>query len=459
MSEPVADIKPLFIDYRRNLRQFKTGKGINVIYVPNKENKTFTLSYYFAMGSQNDLKLATAASYLSYLGTPKFSAEQLKQEFYKLGCSYSVNVGNDDITISLSGLSDNTLQSLTLFEQLLAEAQPDKKALDNLVADILKSRADNKLNKNSIRQGLAMYGAYGPKSPFTNILSESELKALSADELVKIINGLTTYVHDILYYGPLGYNEPSGVRPDPKKGPDLVSVLDKYHKVPLEFKSVPPRVKYTQLPTETTKVFAVDYTMKQVDIVLHSKSVPFKADNLPITRMFNEYFGGGMNSIVFQEIREAKALAYSSSASYRTPSYPDENNTIYAFVGTQNDKMPEALSAMFELFNKMPESEKSFAAAKEAILNQISSERITKMRMINNFLTARRMGYDHDIRRDVFEKIPTMTFADIRDFHQQNLKDKQFSILLVGNTKKLDLPALENYGKVKFLSLKDIFGY
>jgi predicted Zn-dependent peptidase len=459
MNTPVVDIKPLFIDYKRDLQQFKTGKGVNVIYVMNKENKTFTLSYYFGMGSQNDLKLATAASYLSYLGTPKYTAEQLKQEFFKLGCSYSISVGNDDITMTLSGLSDNMVKALSLFEDLLAQAQPDREALDNLVMDILKSRADNKLNKNIIRQGLAMYGTYGPKSPFTNILDESELKALKAEELVDVIHGLNSFNHDILYYGPLTHKSNSKVQPYPGKGKDLVEVLDIIHKVPAELKPVPARVKYPQLPTEDSRVFAVDYTMKQVDIVLHSKSDPFNPANLPVIRMFNEYFGGGMNSIVFQEIREAKALAYSSSASYRTPNYPDENNTIYGFVGTQNDKMPEAIKAMFALFNDMPESEKSFTAAKEAILNQIGSERITKMRIINNYLIARRFGYDHDIRRDVFEKVPAMTFADIHDFHQHYMKDKHFIILLVGNTRKMDMPTLEKYGPVTFLSLKDIFGY
>ncbi|NVO19058.1 MAG: insulinase family protein [Bacteroidetes bacterium] len=459
VKTPVLDIKPKFIDYSQDIKQFKTSTGVNVIYLRNTENKTFNLSYYFEMGSQNDLKLATAVNYLSYLGTTQYTAEQLKQEFYKLGCSYSVAVGNDDITISLSGLADNTLKALSLLEQLLAEAKPDDKALSNLVQDIIKSRSDNKLNKNTIRQGLSMYAAYGPKSPFTNILNETELNALRGDELVALIHGLTSYKHDILYYGPMVDNDASGVKAEPGKMAELGIILDRYHRVPAQFKPVPPRVKYPQLPTDETKVFAVDYKMKQVDIVLHSKSVPYDPSKTAINRMFNEYFGGGMNSIVFQEIREAKALAYSSSASYRTPSYPDENNTIYGFVGTQNDKMPEALKTMFSLFNDMPESEKSFAAAKEAILNQISSERITKMRLINNFLTARRFGFDHDIRKDVYEQVPALTFADILGFQQQYLKNKNFTILLVGNTKKFDQPTLESYGKVTYLDLKDIFGY
>ena len=459
LAAPVIPIEPRFLDYKRDMRQLKTSKGINVIYVPNHENNTFTLSYYFEMGSQNDLRLATAASYLSYLGTKTLSAEKLKQEFYKIGCTYSVSVGSDDITISLSGLSDNTTKAVTLLEQLMSDPQPDSVALRNLIADIIKTRADNKLNKNIIRQGLTMYGTYGPKSPFTNVLNDKEIKSLRSEELVGLIHGLNSYKHDILYYGPMSYNDITGRRPDPVKNPDLIAFLEKYHLTPPEFHPVPPRVRYEQLATDETKVFVVDYNMKQADIVLHSKSVPFNAKELPVSRMFNEYFGAGMNSIVFQEIREAKALAYSSTAAYRNPTYPDENNTIFGFVGTQNDKMPEALKAMFTLFNDMPQSEKSFAAAKESIMNQISSEQITKMRIINNYLTARRFGYDHDIRQDIYTKVPSFTFNDIHDFQQQYLKNRNYSILVVGNTKKMDISSLQSYGTVTFLKLNDIFGY
>ncbi|MBK7212529.1 MAG: insulinase family protein [Bacteroidales bacterium] len=459
-SAPVPDIKPVFLNYGVDIKQGKTGKkGLDFLYVPNKENNLFSLYYYFAMGSQNDLKLATAVNYLSFLGTSKYTAEQLKQEFYKLGCSYSVNVSNDEIYVNLTGLAENMEAAMTLLESLLADAQPNAEALENLVSDVLKSRSDNKLNKNIIRQALSMYGTYGPESSFTHILSESQLKALKADELVSIIHNLCSFQHIVLYYGPLPLNESTGIRPTPAKSKDISYLIDKYHNAGENRKPVPDRIKYPQLPTEEPKVFVVDYNMKQADIVFLSKSISYSPKLNPIIRMFNEYFGSGMNSIVFQEIREAKALAYSSTASFRTPAYPDENYSIYAFVGTQNDKMPEALEAMLALFNKMPESEKSFASAKEGILNQISTERITKSRILFNYINARKFGFDTDMRKEIYAKIPTMTFGEVLEFQQNYLKNKQFTILVVGNTKKMDLDTLAKYGKIQFLDLTQIFGY
>jgi len=460
VARPVAGVEPVFVNYKSDMKKFKTPKkGLDVLYIPNRTNNLFNLYYYFSMGSQNDLKLALAANYLSYLGTSRYTAEQLKQEFYKIGCSYSVSVSNDEIYVNLSGLSNNMIQAIQLLEELLSDAQPNTEALSNLVNDILKNRTDNKLNKNVIRQALSMYGTYGPRSPFTNILGENQLRSISADELVLLIKSLSGYYHEVFYYGPVGINEATGRVPDPRKGDDLGTILDKYHNVPAVFRKVPERVKYVQLPTNMNKVFVVDYSMKQVDIVLHSLSASFDAKEVPVTRMFNEYFGAGMNSIVFQEIREAKALAYSSSAAYRNPSYPDEKNTIFAFVGTQNDKMPEALKAMFALFNDMPESEKSFIAAQEGILNQIRTERITKTRVFFNYINARKFGYEQDIRKQVYETVPGLTFKDILKFQETYLKDKNFTILVVGDTKKMDIELLKSYGEVQFLKLQDIFGY
>ena len=67
--------------------------------------------------------------------------------------------------------------------------------------------------------------------------------------------------------------------------------------------------KFEEQATNENKVFVIDYDMKQVEIVMLSKSVGYDKTQVPSERMFNEYFGESMNSIVFQEIRESKGLA------------------------------------------------------------------------------------------------------------------------------------------------------
>jgi predicted Zn-dependent peptidase len=206
-------------------------------------------------------------------------------------------------------------------------------------------------------------------------------------------------------------------------------------------------------------VYVVDYDMKQAEIIIRSKDGAYDKNNVPTIRLFNEYFGGGMSSIVFQEIRESKALAYSVWSGYLTPSDKLKSNYIHAYVGTQADKLPEAMAGIFELINNMPEAENNFKAAKESIIQGIRTERITKANILFNYENAKKLGLDSDIRKAVYEKVPNMTFAEIKAFEEQHYKSKKFTIVVLGKKENLDLKTLEKYGKVSFLTLEEIFGY
>jgi zinc protease len=158
-------------------------------------------------------------------------------------------------------------------------------------------------------------------------------------------------------------------------------------------------------------------------------------------------------------MRESKALAYSVYSNYQIPSKKDRSHYVFAYIGTQADKLPEAMAGMTNLLNNMPESEVLFNASKDAVLQKIRTERITKANVLLNYESARKLGLDHDIRKDVYEKMPTLSMNEIRAFHGKYMKDKTYSILVLGDKSKLDMNTLSKYGTVKFLTLEDIFGY
>jgi len=447
VSEPSRSIQPVFIDYEKDIRKFSIKDNIPVLYKANAENQTFSLYYYFEMGTNNNREYGIALDYLKYLGTSKLTPKEVQEEFYKLGCSVNVNSSELEVWVSLSGLNENMTKSVALFEQLLSDAKVNKPALQNLVADIKKRRADDKLSKQTILwQAMYNYGVYGPQSPYTNILSETELDALKAEDLIALIKGLNGYNHKILYYGP-----------EPVAG--LTNILNKEHKVPGSLKPVPEAKKFEQKDNTGTQVYTVHYDMKQVEIVMLSKSTKYNKEMVPVVRLFNEYFGGSMNSVVFQEIRESKGLAYSAYAGYRGPSRPYQHYYLFSYIGTQVDKLPEAMKSMMGLFNNMPESEKALASSKEAIINKIRTERITKAQILFNYLNSQKFGLTYDIRKDVFEKVPSMTFADLKSFGEKYLKGKNFNIMVLGKKNELDMKTLQGYGKVNSLELKDVFGY
>jgi predicted Zn-dependent peptidase len=287
---------------------------------------------------------------------------------------------------------------------------------------------------------------YGAKSPYTNILSAAELKAINPDELIQRIKDLTSYQHDIYYYGPLTADI-------------LANNINANHKPATPLKAIQKPVAFTEQENKQTEVFVIDYDMKQAEIMMLSKDEKYNRNNLPTITLFNEYFGGGMGSIVFQTMRESKALAYSVFSSYRAPQTKERSHFALAYIGTQADKLPEAMKGMFELMNNLPESENMFNNAKKAVEEQIRTERITKNNILFNYMNAKKMGNTYDMRKDVFAAVPTMMFENIKAFQQAHFKDKKYNIMVLGNKNTLDIKTLEGYGKLTYLKLEDVFGY
>jgi predicted Zn-dependent peptidase len=199
--------------------------------------------------------------------------------------------------------------------------------------------------------------------------------------------------------------------------------------------------------------------MQQAEVLYFSKSYTYDPAKVPVQQLYNEYFGGGMSSVVFQNIRESKALAYAVWSNYVTPQKKAKPNYIFAYVGTQADKLPETMDAMYDLFQNMPRTDKLFDQSKDAIRNKIATERITREGILFNYETAQKRGLDHDIRQDVYNDVPSMDFSKISDFQKQYIKDHHYTIMVLGKKDKVDFKTLEKWGPVKELSLEDVFGY
>jgi predicted Zn-dependent peptidase len=446
IAKPTTDIQPVFLDYDKDIKKFNIKNNVQVLYTPNTENKTFSMYYVSDMGTNQNKKLGIAINYLKYLGTKELTAAQVQEEFFKIGCSYGVSPGIEQTFVSINGLTENIEKATVLLENILANAQPNEEALKSLIADVKKKRADAKLNKDIILGGALMsYGKYGKNSPYTNILSATELENLTSSELIDIIHQLTSFEHRILYYGN---NSPE----------ELTTLLNKEHRLPSVLTPLPPFVKFTEREANTD-VYVVDYDMKQAEVISLSKDGAFNKELVPQAKLFNEYFGAGMSSIVFQEMRESKALAYGVGVTYSITSRKSDSNYISSYIGTQADKLPEAMAGITDLINNFPEAENNFMAAKESVLQGIRSERISKTNILFNYEAAKKVGLDYDIRKDIYSKVPALTFDDIKTFEQTHLKEKKYTTLVIGKKESLDMKTLEKYGKVTFVSLEEIFGY
>ena len=447
IDSKVENIKPVFIDFNKDVVTRTVGNDNKLYYVQNKDNGLFSMFYVLDMGKFHNIKLPTAVNLLQYLGTDKYSAEQLSKEFFKIACDFSVFSSDEQVYVSLSGLDENFEAATKLFEHVLANAKPDDAALQQMVERTLKSRTDAKLSKQAVFGALRQYATFGKNSPSTYLLSSDQLKGLNSAELVEMVKSLTSYKHKIYYYGP-------------RKTDDLVTFLTKEHKMAKKPLTYPAPVVFTRNETVKNTVYFTNYKMVQAEIMwLNKQSLKYDTTIHPYATMFNEYFGGGMSSIVFQTIRESKALAYSTYSRFQLPSKNTDPMYVIAYVGTQADKINDAVPAMNELLTNMPIAEVTFNAAKDALKSQLETERINKEDIIFRMESAKKLGLNHDVRKDIYEALDKMSITDLQRFFDQHYKNKTYNYAIIGSADKVKKEDLQKYGNLVEVSLEDIFGY
>lgn len=442
---PEEEIKPVWLDYSKDIQK-SSSHGADVLAVENKDNELFSLVYRFPLGSWNNRLLGLAAGYLEFLGTKEKSSEQFSKDFYKLASDFSVSAGNEETTVSIAGLDRNFEASVALIQDLLRNCVVDQSAFDAYIGRLKKSRVNAKENKDAIMNGLKAYAKYGAKNPFNYTFTDAELDQLKAGDLVQALHDLSKTKHTVLYFGP-------------KKVAQLTASLPALKVGAGAFVTIPQGTSFKELATTENQVLFSNYNMKQADIFWFRNSDTYNAALTPTVSLFNSYFGGGMGSIVFQTIRESKALAYSTYAFYGAPYKKENHYTVGAYVGTQSDKFMDAIKGMNELIDVLPESSKSFETAKISLMKSIASERITNTGILNSYLAAERLGNQTDIRKSVYEKIPALTFADVNAFHKKEFSKKPYIYCIVADESGLKADDLKSLGQFKKLTLAEIFGY
>lgn len=442
---PEDAIQPIWVDYDKDIQK-ENIKGLNVLAVENKDNELFSLIYRYNIGKWNNKMLGLAANYIEYLGTSSKSSEEFSKQFYKLATNFSVSSGNEETNIRISGLNANFMPSVHLLHDLVNNCVVDQHAFTAYIDRLKKSRANAKDNKAKIMDGLRAYARYGAHNPFNYTFTDAELDNLKAEDLVNALHDLANMEYTVLYFGP-------------QKIKQLAKELPALKKSSVPFVKAPANIAFEEVETDKNQVLFVPYKMQQVEVFWLKNTNKYSVEQTPTIALFNNYFGGGMGSVVFQTIRESKALAYSTYAYYAQPSKKENKYFIGAYVGTQVDKFNDAILGMNELLNVLPESSKSFETAKQSLLKSIASERIIDAGILNSYMTAKRLGNTVDVRKHVFEQIPKLTFNDLNNFHKKEFSEKPYVYCIVGNDADLNMEDLKKLGDFKKLSLDQVFGY
>ena len=440
----VAPIEPVFVDFSKDMTVADCA-GLTLLYKKNEKNDIATLTFRYDRGSDNDPVLELAASYFDYLGTPERSSAEIASEMYALACNYGMQVGGNTTNIRVEGLGENLPKALAIVENLLSAAEGDDEILTQLKQDLIRMRLDNKKNQRACNSALQNYLLYGPEYVKAKTLTNAAVAGLTSDQLIGSVQDLLTKKPTILYYGPAPVEE-------------VVEMVKAAHRT----EGLEPLVKTHAVKqlTPSAKVLLAPYQSRQFNYIQFSdRGEKLDLSEDPAIDLFNEYYGGGMNAIVFQEMRESRALAYSAGAYLMGPAYKDDTYAFRATIASQNDKLKKAVDGFDEIIETLPQAPENLEIAKAAILGKLRTQRTIGSAVLYSYLTAQELGLTEPREKQVYEKVGALTMEDLLATHAKWIKGRPYVYAILGDPKDLDMDFLRTLGPVQQVTLEEIFGY
>ena len=439
-------IQPVFVDFKKELTFSNTKSRLPLIYKKNTDDGIFDLVFRYDFGYTANKLYNTAFDYLDYIGTNDMTVSQIKQAFYKLACKYYAVMDQRTLSIYLTGLNENMPQALQLLEKIMHQAKADKASWSRYCDMVEKARNDAKTDQKANFNALWDYAIYGKYNPTRDKIPVKDLRTMDPQQLVDMLAQLGKMQHTVLYYGASDLKQ-------------LDKLLTKEHPTPAKWAPMPVNKPYKPQLTAQNEVLIAPYDAKNIYLRQYNNGgKTWSLAKAPVETLFNQYFGGGMNTVVFQELRETRALAYNAYAMYKRPEYKDDSESFFTHIISQNDKMGDCIKVFNEIVDSMPQNEAAFDLAKQSLTKSIQSERTTKFNIFQRYLFLKQLGLDHDYMQDIYAALPKLTLQDIVSFARQNIAHKPYRYAVLGNEKNLDMKVLEKIAPVKRLTTEDIFG-
>jgi zinc protease len=442
---PIVEMNPKFIDFGKDVVITDIEKGVKAFITPNPINQVFSIALVFGKGDFQDPMVDKAAAMFGQASPTGMKFEEFKRKLQLLGCNLSAYAGLNSTTLNISGLEENLEASLKLINQFLKDISIEEKQLKKLAQDNkMELKYENK-DISTIGDAVSQYALYGKNSSYLTRLSQKQIKDLSISTVLAKMKEIISYEYEVHYCGTKSADEFKNIF---KQNIEIGSNLKPKNNV-----VEPERIARK----ENTILFLDDKKAIQSHIYFLVEGAVNNEQSLVEMEAFNDYLGGSMASIIFQEIREFRSLAYGSSGRYQASFYRDKPGYFKGWLSTQADKTNEAIEAYTQILSNMPEKPERIESIRKDLSLSINANQPMlryKSMSVSKWLDQ---GYKDDPRKDRYAKYLSVNFDEILDFYNKNLKGRHWTIAIAGDKKRIDLEKLKKYGTVKIVKKEDLF--
>ncbi|HAH07548.1 MAG TPA: hypothetical protein DCM05_13690 [Elusimicrobia bacterium] len=441
VSMPAKPIEPKWLEEGQDY-QVRTAPWGRLVTSKNPFNDLFQLQLEFARGSRHEKALCAALDLLDLSGAGTLKAEDFKKKLYALGTDLKTSCGEQESSIHLSGLEQNLEESLQLMRQRFEEPNIAEDTLKKMVEVQVGAHKDNKINPNYAAYALGEWAGRGPESAVLGELSDAELKALDEGRLKEVLKGFFAFKHRAAYVGS-------------RKPEELLALLTPPGKTYADNPERKP-VRYRRPGKE--EVLFTHRDMVQSQVGLLAADEVYAPERAVDYHFYSDYMGGGMSSVIFQEVREARAMAYSASGGYAQADHQGDETRLWGRLGTQADKTLDASTLLKSLLTKLPASEDRFRETKRSIEERYRTSPVEFRRVPGTVLYWEDLGFAKDPRPERFRKSLAYTLKDLEGFAAR-FENSPKTVYILGNRSRVDLEALKKLGEVSEKTLDELFPY
>jgi len=439
----VKSMSPKFVKEGEDYEYYGIAKGVDLYYSKFDQNDIFNMEIKFKAGLKDNPKYEQLASYLQYIGTSKYNNDEFNKELQKYAASFSVSADDNYFTVSIDGFNKYFKESVSLVLSLLTDAKADDSKLERIAEEDAMNRKMERESTDDVASALINYGIFGEKSKYLRRTSAKEVSKITSDDMMSSLSQVKTHPFTVHYSGKISVD-------------DVISMLKSMDFGSVETDGEFPKVLPTKQYSENTILFLNDSKALQSKIYFYIEGEVLDEKQMANMDAFNQYFGTGMSSLVFQEIREFRSMAYSAYAVSRTGLTQKEKSKFMAFIGTQSDKTIDAISVMTGLINDMPLKEKRMRGVKDYLMQSLLTSKPGEREVTETVEKWRLFGYKEDPRIMQYDIYKSLEFDSIVDFYKRNIHGRPMLITIVGNKKKIDMKELAKYGKIVEVKSKSI---
>lgn len=447
-SIPVKPMEIKTVDFATDVTVTKLGRLATLYTVANPVNDVFTMEIIYRRGSLGDKMTSLMTGLADAFGTDSLTRTEYGRALQRLGTTIAHKAGEDFVMISISGFDQNLEPSLKLLAHFMQHIKADAKKLADEKSghDIILSSFDK--SYESIFDAMMEKVMYGDNSKYIgHIMTKAEMKAVTEKDVLNAYAALRKCEQDITYTGTADAATVERLVREYLR-PDTADTG--YEDT---FRSL--------MPVDRPVVYVYHAPKARQNIIGTYTRLPQAPTwkERAIAGTWGNYFGGGMSSLMFQEIREFRSYAYYSGGQIVLPPKNSHADAPIAFItqtGTQADKTLDALAVLDSLMRDMPMKEKNFATARQTMLNGINNSYPSFRDKAGYVARCMFNGYDHDPGRDSAESYAEVTADDVKRFYDGNVRNANRAIVIVGRLGKEDIEKLKQYGEVRIMTKKDI---